>query len=93
MVYISVLLEEFGFSPHKELKVRKAVPGPGAGLGFWAWPCINLNLPPTPTVRCRWRRPSIRWKPAGHWEQLLIIWCPCRDTDAFIVKNLTMQTS
>lgn len=46
MVYISVLLEEFGFPPHKELKVRNAVPGPGAGLRVWAWPCINPTPPP-----------------------------------------------
>lgn len=97
MVYISVLLEEFGFSPHKQFKVRNTTVWTRAWTRVWSevWSlamCLIRTWPPL-SVCCSWRGPSTRWQPVGLWEQLFSILCPCRDTDAFIVKNLTTQTS
>lgn len=80
LVYISVLLQELGFSTDKQFKVRIA-PGPE--------PYFLLHQNHSVLCLCfSWREPWTTWVSAGLWEQLSITSTPLTHTDAFILEGL-----
>lgn len=61
IIYVSVLLEDLGFPPHKTLKVSSL------NLQGYRSGSAPLASDPDPSLCCSWPGPSRGWRPAGLW--------------------------